>query len=256
MFSLHPYIVPFVTACIMTPLVYLSLSLSYAQVMQSTNYAIERDSINFAGGLSSSTNYTLEGTAGEVGTGDRTSASYELRGGYQQLDTRFISLSASPDVTLTPSIPGLTGGESNGSTTVTVTTDSPSGYTLSIAGDQSPVLVSGINNIDDYVPGGVNPDYTFTYGAVQSFFGYSPSGVDLASRFKDNGVACNVGTGDTALSCWDGLSTTTEIISQGGSANTPGGATTTVYFRVGIGASASQPEGVYVGTTTLTAVAI
>ena len=116
-------------------------------------------------------------------------------------------------------------------------------------------MVSGVHSIADYVPVS-NPDFTFTYGAGQSYFGYSPSGVDTISRFKDNGVSCNAGVLETSLACWDGLSTTTETIAQGVGANTPSGATTTINFRVGVGTGVSQNEGFYVATTTLTAIAL
>jgi hypothetical protein len=59
---------------------------SMAQVMQSSNYQIERDSLNFGGGLGSSASYVLEDTLGEIGTGRFTSASYILKAGYQQFD--------------------------------------------------------------------------------------------------------------------------------------------------------------------------
>lgn len=239
-----------------TPLLILSVSCAAAQVMQSTNYRIQQDSINFGGGLSTSTQYTLESTAGEVGTGDRNSANFKLRGGYQQLDTSFISISASPSVVMSPSIPGITGGTANGSTTATVTTDSPAGYSLSIVASESPALRSGSNTIADYVPAGASPDFTFTTTASDSHFGYSPSGADIVARFKDNGTTCNTGGSDTALSCWDGLSTSSVMIAQSAGPNVPAGTVTAVYFRVSVGSSVGQTSGTYTATTTLTALAL
>ena len=55
-----------VCALILTPFVIFSLSIGFAQVMQSTSYRIQSDSINFGGGFSSSTNYNLESTGGEI----------------------------------------------------------------------------------------------------------------------------------------------------------------------------------------------
>lgn len=232
------------------------LSISVAQVMESTNYKIESDTINFGGGFSSSTNYTLESTAGEVATGDSGSASFNLKAGYQQMVTSFISMSAPADVIMTPSIPGVTGGVANGSTTVTVTTDSGAGYQLNIEASESPALKLGGDSIADYIPAGADPDFSFTTNNGDAHFGYSPSGVDTIARFLDNGAACNTGVGETALACWDGLSTTPTPISRATSANTPLGATTTVNFRVGIGSGVTQAAGVYVATTTLTAIAL
>lgn len=60
---------PFLSACLATVFVLSSLHIAGAQVMQSTNYQIQSDSINIGGGFSSSSNYAVESTVGEVGTG-------------------------------------------------------------------------------------------------------------------------------------------------------------------------------------------
>jgi hypothetical protein len=237
---------------ILTPLLLAGMGLSFAQVMQSSNYRIESDSINFGGGLSTSTNYALESTAGEVATGESESSSFKLKAGYQQMHEVFISMSAPDNVTLTPSIPGITGGTSNGSTTVTVITDSPAGYYLTIQSSNSPAMQKGGDAIADYVPLG-DPDFTFTTNTTDAHFGYSPSGVDIVERFRDDTNACNSGSDDTPFACWDGLSLSPVIIAQSAGANHPNGATTTLYFRVGIGGSVGQPSGTYSATTTLTA---
>ena len=242
-------------AGVFTPVVMCCISLASAQGMQSTSYKIESDSINFGGGLSSSTNYTLESSVGEVATGESGSTNFNLKAGYQQMTSPALSMSAPSAVIMTPSLPGVTGGEANGSTTVTVTTDNTAGYQLTIASSQSPALVSGANSIADYTPVG-NPDFSFTTTAIDSHFGYSPSGTDVSSRFKDNGASCGIGGLETNLACWDGLSTTDEAIAYRTSANSPSGSTTTVNFRVGIGSSVSQIQGVYTATTTLTAITL
>lgn len=224
-----------------------------AQVRQSTSYQIQSDSVNFGGGLSSSTNYSLESTAGEVATGPSDSASFSLRAGYQQMQEVFISLAGAANVTMAPSIPGVSGGTANGSTTVTVVTDSSSGYQLTISAEGAPAMQKDADTIPDYVPVG-DPDYVFTIGAADSYFGYSPEGVDVVQRFLDNGTdTCNTGSNETAFSCWDGLSTSDVTISSDTNANHPNGATTTVFFRVGVGGSVVQPPGTYTATTTLTA---
>jgi hypothetical protein len=179
-----------------------------------------------------------------------------MKAGYQQMVTSFISMTAPAPVVMSPSIPGITGGTANGSTTVTVTTDSGAGYQLSIAASLSPALRNGGETIADYAPGG-DPDYTFATGAGQAHFGYSPSGIDTVARFRDDGASlCNTGVNETSLACWDGLDTADALISQGSGGNTPLGATTTIHFRVGIGSGVSQIGGVYTATTTLTAVAL
>jgi hypothetical protein len=231
----------------------LTLTLADGQVMQSATYRIQSDSVNFGGGLSSSTNYRIESTAGEVGTGESSSTNYALKAGYQQMQEVYIALSGMGAVTLTPSIPGISGGFSNGSTTFTVTTDSRSGYDVTIRASQSPAMQKGGDSIADYAPSGAAPDFSFTTDATDSHLGFTPEGVDIVSRYKDNGATCNTGGVDTSLSCWDGLSTTDRTIVSRTSANHPTGSTTTVHFRVGVGGSVYQAPGTYTATTTITA---
>lgn len=243
---------PFVNAGLCTLIVLFSLSSAFAQVMQSTNFQIQSDSINFSGGLSTSTNYVLESTVGEVGTGRATSTNYALRAGYQQMHEVYIALTGAANVTLSPSLAGVTGGTSNGSTTVLVTTDSMAGYALTIASEGSPAMQKGGDSIADYIPSG-ETDFVFTTGSSDAHFGYSPQGTDIVQRFKDNGSSCNTGSFDTSLACWDGLSTADETIASDNSANHPVGATTTINFRVGVGGAVMQAPGVYTATTTITA---
>lgn len=240
-------------AGIWTLILITSIDTVFAQAMQSSNYRIQSDSVNFGGGLSTSTNYNLESTAGEVGTGLSSSTNYAIKAGYQQMQEVFISLTGATNITMSPSIPGISGGTANGSTTVTVTTDSPSGYSLTIAASQSPAMQKGSDTIADYVPAGSDPDFTFTTASADAHFGFSPEGVDVASRFKDNGSSCNTGSLNTALACWDGLSTSPKTIASSLTPNQPSGATTTIYFRVGVGGSVAQPPGTYTATTTITA---
>lgn len=241
-----------ISSIVLTLLLLLGLPRVMAQVMGSTNYRIQSDSVNLGGGLGTSTSYRLESTAGEVGTGELTSTTYALKAGYQQMQEVYIALTAASSVLLSPSIPGISGGISNGSTTVTVTTDSPSGYTLTILASQNPAMQKGADTIANYTPAGA-PDYTFVTNPADAHLGYSPSGVDIVARFKDNGVSCNTGSGDTLLACWDGLSTSAVAVAQRTSSNQPLGSTTTVYFRVGVGGSVFKASGTYTATTTLTA---
>lgn len=230
-----------------------------AQVRQSTNYQIQSDSINVGGGLGDSASYSLESTVGEVATGLGDSASFSLRAGYQQMQEVYVALSGATNITMNPAIPGISGGEANGSTTVTVTTDSTAGYQLTIESSSDPAMQSPTDIIADYSPVGANPDYTFNFGASEALFGYSPKGVDVVSRFLDNGSdTCGGGGSDNTFDkCWDGLdSVTPEAIASGAGPNHPDGATTTLNFRVGIGGSIGQAQGVYIATTTITALAL
>lgn len=244
----------FLQSSFLTLLIVSSLAVSGAQVRTSPSYQLQSDSINFAGGLSTSSNYSLESTAGEIATGEADSATYGLRAGYQQMQEVFLSMTAAPNVTMTPALGGLTGGTANGSTSVVVLTDSPSGYQLTITAESAPALVKGGDTIADYVPGASpNADFSFVTTGTDAHFGFSPEGTDIVQDFRDNGALCGVGSLDTALACWSGLSTTDILLALGG-ANQPAGATTTINFRVGIGSSAGVIAGTYVATTTLTAI--
>lgn len=226
-----------------------------AQVMQSASYQIESDSLNIAGGWASSTTYVLEDTVGEQATGESSSGSYRLRAGYQQMQAVYLAITAAADVSMSQTIGGVTGGNATGSTMVTVTTDNRAGYQLSIHALNNPAMQDGVNSIADYVPSG-NPDFTFTTGASDSHFGYSPEGDDIVGRFRDLAGSCNSGTGDTADACWDGLSTTPELIAENNNSNHPTGTDTTIKFQVGVGSNVNQVPGTYVATTTLTLIAL
>lgn len=230
----------------------------FAAVMQSTNWQIESDSINIGGtedGASAS--YRMRDTAGEIATGSSLSASYRLDAGYRQMQEVYLALTSAADVSLSPSIGGITGGTSDGNASVTATTDSAGGYELSIVASSSPALVhdEGGASIADYAPG-VVPSYTFSYAAHEAVFAYSPEGVDIATRFKNSGSTCGSGSSDDVDKCWDGLSTSETIIASRTSSNHPSGTATTIKFKVGIGTGVNQTPGTYTATTTLTLVAL
>lgn len=246
------------SSLVLTFIVASTVHLGYAQTMSSSNYQIQSDSVNFGGGYSSSANYQLESTGGEIATGNSSSTNYQVRAGYQQTLESYIALSSDGNVTMSPSIPGVSGGYATGSTTIVVTTDALGGYELTIEAENSPAMQSGANTIADYVPGGGVPDYNFTIGAADAYFGFSPEGSDVVQRYLDNGAdACNESAGsDAADKCWDGLSTTARVIASGSGSNHPTGTETEVKFQVGIGGSVVQPVGTYVATTTITAISI
>lgn len=246
---------PFIEAAIWSITCVSLLAVVDAQVMSSPSYQLQSDSVNVSGGLSSSTAYRQESTVGEIATGRSSSASYNLRAGYQQLQEVFISLTPVDDVTMSNTIPGISGGSALGSTTVTVITDSPGGYLLTIAAANSPAMQNGPNTIPNYPINGT-PDFTFTTPAASARFGFSPEGVDIPSAFKDNGIVCGIGTGDTPAACWSGIPTTTLTVATSHSANQPAGATTTLQFKLEVTAGAGVFAGEYTATTTLTALTL
>lgn len=242
----------FFQSLIATVLSLAVLTVGFAQVRTSTNYQLQSDSINISGGLSTSTNYRQESTVGEVATGPSDSTSYALRAGYQQMQEVYLSLMATGDVTMSPDLPGVTGGTSNGSTTFTVLTDSPAGYQLTLQAENDPAMQSHAYTIADY-DAGADADFSFTTAPGEAHFGFTPEGVDVTQPFLDDGGTCGVGSLDSSLACWEGASTTARVIAQGAGSNHPLGATTTVHFRVGLGSNAGVIAGVYTATTTVTA---
>ena len=242
-----------VVTLVLTVVITNGLSLVFGQVMTSSNFQIQSDSVNPGGGLSSSSAFQIESTAGEVATGESSSGSYQVRAGYQQMQSIYLALSGAANITMDNTISGVTGGTANGSTTVTVTTDNLAGYQLTIEAENSPAMQKGVDTIADYVPGTANPDFSFMTGASDAHLAYSPQGVDVVPRFRDNGALCAVGSFNTLGACWDGLATAAEPIASASTDNHPSGATTTVNFRVWIGGSVTQPAGNYFATTTITA---
>jgi len=227
--------------------------------MTSTTYRIDADSINSGGrDISTSTNYDLADTIGEIATGISTSTNYQVNAGYRQMLETYISMTALSDVVMSPDIGGITGGTSNGSANTTVVTDSGAGYTLLIRASSSPAMqiAGGGETIADYIPAGGNPDFNFSITASEAQFAFSPEGDDIVDRYRDDGFACNISTGDTVNACWDPLSTSNTAIAGAGADNHPAGEMTTIKFRVGVGSSAYKIEGDYYATTTVTALAL
>jgi hypothetical protein len=223
--------------------------------MTSSSYGIPSDSINFGGGNSSSTSYSQESTFGEVATGDSSSASYQLKAGYQQMQTAYIALTTSGDLTL-PAL-SFTGGISTSSAAVHVVTDNLAGYSLLVQASTVPALTAvGGASFADYSPSGSDPDYQFSITTAQSAFGFSPEGPDITASYKDNGSTCATGSGDTQYRCWKGFSTTNQLVAQATSNNQPTGATTTLQFQAQVGSAKIQDATTYTATITVTAVTL
>lgn len=244
-----------ITALTFVPVAFAMLGVSFAQVMQSTNYQIDSDSVNVTGGLSESASYQMQSTVGEVASGDSDSTNFSVRAGFQQMQAVQISLSPVSNVVLSPSLPGVSGGTANGSTTFTVVTDNPAGYEVVISAESEPALQDEASaaSIADYAPVGA-ADYDFDVATGEAFFGYSVESTAAASRFFNNTTSCDTGSTNTALQCWDGLSTTTAVVASSASANQPTGTNVTLHFRVGIAEEVNQVPGTYIATTTVTAI--
>lgn len=225
---------------------------SWGQVRSSSNYQMERDSVNVGGGLSTSSDFALESTVGEVATGLSTSSNFLLQAGFQQQPEVTLALRTTGNVVMDTAIGGVSGGTSNGSTSVNASTDGAAGYQLTIQASQAPAMQStSSDTIADYAPAGSAADLAFVTGASDAHFGFSPFGSDIVDRYRTTGSSCGGGSASSSA-CWDGLSISPVTIAAQPGANAPAGATTTLYFRVGLGGSALQPPGTYVATTTVT----
>ncbi|MES2314373.1 MAG: hypothetical protein V4524_00335 [Patescibacteria group bacterium] len=173
------------------------------------------------------------------------------------------------NVTMSPSLGGITGGTSNGQTQVVVTTNNSTGYNMTLTASSSVGMIgnaSSSNSIPAYTPT-VNlvPDYSFTTPSNAARFGYSvaaSSTADNVTLFKNNGSnACNTGastnsaTSNVTINCWLNASTTAITIINRSLQTPASGATSTVYFRVNITSNPSPviPNDTYVATSTLTA---
>lgn len=175
--------------------------------------------------------------------------------------TQEISFLAIPsDVVMSPSLAGITGGTSSGTSTIRILTNNDTGYNMTIAFSTTTAMTrnGGGGNIRNYNPATINvPDFTFS-NEVYGQFAYTVSAsttADMTTVFKDSGAACNTSTGDVASRCWLNPSTTALTIINRATATGGSGATTSFAFRVNIPNNPvpAIQEGTYVATATLTA---
>lgn len=235
-------------------LLILAATPALAAVMTSTSYIMERDSINFSGGLSTSTSYGIESTLGEAGTGNVTSTSYDANMGYQQNDASMISMTVNATAALSPDINLAIGGSASTSAEFTIITNNSSGYTLQIKASDNPAMQGSSFDFSDYGPVGANPDYAWSVAASDAEFGFTADSSDLVARYKDNGLTCNQPAGtDNVDTCWDGLSTSYADVAQSAAANYPTGVATTVRFKAEAGSGSSAAVGSYSATVVATA---
>lgn len=128
------------------------------------------------------------------------------------------------------SINGMTGGSGTGATICNVSTVNDAGYTLKLqAGDDGLYDSVGLNTIDPISDG------AFSVAASASGVGY------------------NVASSSVSDTNWKGLSTVQDTIASNSSATSYGGVTTTINYRVEVGAAKNQPAGTYDTLVTYTA---
>ena len=189
----------------------------------STNYKITSSDINVGGTENqTSTNYKMSETIGGFATGISESTLYKLKAGYRQMSADYyLAISSPSDISLSPSIPGMTGNlgsPSTGEVTWNVITDNPAGFSKSIKATTTPSLRLDDNNyFSDYSPSNpVVPDFLWTSPtSSEAYFGFTvePATVaDTVQSFRDDGAAnCNTGSNNTSDRCWFGLNGTSDI---------------------------------------------
>jgi hypothetical protein len=165
------------------------------------------------------------------------------------------------DVVMTPSLAGITGGTSNGTTSVRVRTNNATGYNMTIAFSSTTAMLrnGGSGYISNYAPASDGtPDYTFTNDTFAQF-GYTvlaSTTSDVDATFLDNGSnTCATGASNGSGTCWMDPDDAAETIINRTTATSASGATTTIRFRVNIPNNPipAIQTGTYVATATLTA---
>ena len=126
-----------------------------------------------------------------------------------QTVTAEISLSSPADITMSASIPGMTGGSATGSATWTVVTNNNTGFILNLKSSADPALAGTTqgDSFADYTETVADtPDYTWAVAESDAEFGYTvepATAADTVAAFLDNGTAaCNIGAVNTADICW------------------------------------------------------
>jgi len=184
-------------------------SFATAQVMTSTDFKIQSDSINVGGVPGTSPDFKINDTTGEVGTGPSTGTDFKLLAGYQQVEGGTISITAASDITLTPL--SLTQSSAVGSTTWSVTTNNPAGYTLTVNASAAPAL-------SDSGTGEAFTDYTEAVAGVKETwsvsngyeFGFSGLGLHVSGYGTDTDCIDAENVPSTGL-LWEGFNGTTQI---------------------------------------------
>jgi hypothetical protein len=173
--------------------------------------------------------------------------------------TSEITISDPGAVTMSPSIPGLTGGAATGTATWTVITNDSSGYSVTHIASSTSML--GDTQGDAFVAyteaTAGTPDFTWSVAAGAKEFGYTVNSYSdsssVATLFKDNGSACNTGSNVTYNRCYIHASTTAETIYNRATETTSSGTTFTIDYKAESGSSAFITEDTYTATTTVTA---
>lgn len=194
-----------------------------AYVASSTNYRIETDTISYGGGMSTSTSFNMQDTLSNMFLGTGTSTNYTLNTGPLAMTVSTITMTDPGSLVLSGEINSLEGGVADGSVSVTVITDNPGGYQLTLSGT---ALSSGSGSFESFVG-----PASWSVGDGASAFGFS-----------------------TDLSTWDGIDGTERVVVSESSNNQPSGTDVTINFRAeSKKLNQDQPYGEYSSSISLTA---
>lgn len=179
----------------------------------------------------------------------------------QTITSEISFVASTTDVVMDNAIQSLTGGTSNGTTTVVIRTNDNDGYNLTVHFSSTTAMSrnGGGGVIEDYVATST-PDFAYNTGQAFGQLAYRVTGAqaaDVDPTFRDNGAACGTGSGNTYGACWMGPETigNAEMIVNRASSTPGGGSTTTINFRVYVPPNPTPtiPDGIYTATSTLTA---
>jgi hypothetical protein len=180
----------------------------------------------------------------------------------QTITSEISFVASTTDVVMDTPIQSLTGGTSNGTTTVVIRTNDNDGYNLTIHFSSTTAMSrnGGGGVIEDYVAT-TTPDFTYNSAQIFGQLAYRVTGAqaaDVDPTFRDNGTTlCGTGSNNTAGACWMGPETAAnqEMIINRASSTPGSGSTTTINFRVSVPANPTPtiPDGIYTATSTLTA---
>lgn len=193
-----------------------------AYVSSSDNYRLDADSLNSASASTTSSTYRMDGTVGETTTGPNSSSNYHVDAGYQYMVPGPLSLSVGADVTLTPTISAVSGGQANGRTSWRIA--SHHGFSFYVSGSGK-VLRSTAGAFTNY--SGITLTWQPASGVPT--FGFNPFGTyshenywsDSNSIVPSGSCGFNFGQGSpTDGVCWDGFSEGGKLIGQASSGPT------------------------------------
>lgn len=179
----------------------------------------------------------------------------------QTITSEISFVASTTDVVMDNAIQSLTGGTSNGTTTVVIRTNDNDGYNLTIHFSSTTAMSrnGGGGVIEDYVAT-TTPDFTYSTAPIFGQLAYRVTGAqaaDVDPTFRDTGAVCGSGASNTYGACWMGPETAgnAEMIINRASSTPGSGSTTTINFRVSVPANPTPtiPDGIYTATSTLTA---